>query len=249
MKRHLEISLIKNHPRLYSSYINKGKGPQYRSIGLGDGWFDILWELSNKLEKMIEQHIKKYGGLDKCSHCSCSEDSHIKEMNECVSVYLSCYHFGPHGINSYPVFQKKHFYDMFSSWRRFKAVYKGTLKPYLRGKYRSWSSKLLYPLNRLMSYMYDKWSFGFYEQCHCVGFIPTHPRATTIKSKVGELRLYMATATDEIFDLIDEYTIKSRHICEYCGKPGVSQVINNWLSTLCEECADNERKRKRDSTV
>jgi len=58
--------------------------------------------------------------------------------------------------------------------------------------------------------------------------------AVQVKQKYGSLRFYMSHATDEIFDIIEEYEKKSTTICEDCGKPG---YLNNkgWISTLCEE--------------
>lgn len=58
-----------------------------------------------------------------------------------------------------------------------------------------------------------------------------------IKEKFGELRVYPYFGTDEIFDLIDEYTEKSVHTCEICGKSGETRMINGWLKTLCDEHA------------
>ena len=59
-------------------------------------------------------------------------------------------------------------------------------------------------------------------------------QASQIKEKYGELRVYMMSATDEVFDLIDEYTEKSLSVCEMCGKPG-KLYSDGWMKTRCEE--------------
>jgi hypothetical protein len=57
-----------------------------------------------------------------------------------------------------------------------------------------------------------------------------------VKEKWGSLRVYVSTANDEIFDLIDEYEEKSSKICENCGKPGIIKEINGWWTCTCAEC-------------
>ena len=63
-------------------------------------------------------------------------------------------------------------------------------------------------------------------------------QASQIKEKYGELRVYMMSATDEVLDLIDEYTEKSLRTCEVCGKPG-ELYDDGWLKTRCEEHKDD----------
>ena len=57
-----------------------------------------------------------------------------------------------------------------------------------------------------------------------------------VKEKFGELRVYTNYDTDEIFNLIEEYTRKSKHICEWCGKKGKLRNDNGWYTTLCNKC-------------
>jgi hypothetical protein len=58
-----------------------------------------------------------------------------------------------------------------------------------------------------------------------------------VKEKYGELRVYIMPDYDALDDLIDEYTKKSIHICEVCGKPGTLQDIGgHWYKTICQEC-------------
>ena len=61
-----------------------------------------------------------------------------------------------------------------------------------------------------------------------------HCYASQVKEKYGTLRFYMASETDEISNLIEEYENKSMHICEKCGAPG-KWYDNGWCHTHCEE--------------
>lgn len=55
-----------------------------------------------------------------------------------------------------------------------------------------------------------------------------------VKEKFGGLRFYVGHATDDIFDLIDEYEDKSYYVCEVCGEEGELRK-GGWLRTLCHE--------------
>jgi hypothetical protein len=59
---------------------------------------------------------------------------------------------------------------------------------------------------------------------------------TQIKEKYASLSFYVGSATEEVFDIINEYEHLSIRICESCGKNG--RVINHfgWYKTLCESC-------------
>ena len=57
-----------------------------------------------------------------------------------------------------------------------------------------------------------------------------------VKEKYGELKVYTNAYWEVIEDLIDKYTRKSKHICEWCGKKGKLHNDNGWLTTLCNKC-------------
>jgi len=57
-----------------------------------------------------------------------------------------------------------------------------------------------------------------------------------VKEKYGELRIYINAYWEVIEDLINEYTRKSKHICEWCGEKGKLHNDNGWLTTLCNKC-------------
>jgi hypothetical protein len=56
---------------------------------------------------------------------------------------------------------------------------------------------------------------------------------TQIKEKWGLLRIYVNSAPDEIYKLLNSYEIKSGTICEVCGEPGIRRK-GGWISTLCD---------------
>ena len=57
-----------------------------------------------------------------------------------------------------------------------------------------------------------------------------------VKEKYAELRVYTNAYWETIENLIDEYTKKSKHICEWCGKKGKIRNDNGWYTTLCNKC-------------
>jgi predicted nucleic acid-binding Zn ribbon protein len=62
--------------------------------------------------------------------------------------------------------------------------------------------------------------------------------AVQVKEKFGGLRFYTGPATNEVFDLIQEYGRKSLKICENCGTDRkVKQVGTRWIYTRCPDCA------------
>lgn len=62
-----------------------------------------------------------------------------------------------------------------------------------------------------------------------------YPKASQVKEKFGELRYYMDCATDEMYDLINEYEDKSGKVCEVCGNPGDIDFTEKWYSARCPE--------------
>ena len=70
-----------------------------------------------------------------------------------------------------------------------------------------------------------------------------------IKEKFGGLRFYVDSATDKIYNMIDEAEKKSYTICEVCGKSGKEYHIKGWTMTLCKKCALKELNEWKDSIV
>jgi len=67
---------------------------------------------------------------------------------------------------------------------------------------------------------------------------------TQVKEKFGELRVYVNSGTDEVYDIINEYENKSEKICETCGSPGKIHG-GGWLRAVCDTCAQKFEDGKR----
>lgn len=72
---------------------------------------------------------------------------------------------------------------------------------------------------------------------------------TQVKSKFGELRVYIQNENEELQRLIQEACDKSRHICEYCGRHAEQTTINGWIYTLCPDCMNSHKKRDRKESL
>lgn len=66
---------------------------------------------------------------------------------------------------------------------------------------------------------------------------PEHPvEFFQIKEKYGELRVYVGSASEGVFDIIEEAESKSTSICEQCGRTGVIRDGRyGWIATLCKD--------------
>lgn len=83
--------------------------------------------------------------------------------------------------------------------------------------------KLVYELSSKIEEIIECQGRAGYDHCY----------ASQVKEKYGTLRFYMATETDEISKLIEEYENISAHTCEICGEPG-KLYDNGWCHTYCE---------------
>lgn len=66
-----------------------------------------------------------------------------------------------------------------------------------------------------------------------------------IKEKYGELRMYADFDFDfdfpdeawkEINNIIDDYSVVSRNVCIYCGRPDSGITKDRWIEPICESC-------------
>ena len=86
---------------------------------------------------------------------------------------------------------------------------------------------LIYDLCNKIQKVLDKESSEFVE-----GFYPIQ-----IKEKYAELRFYITYGNDEIFTLIENAVLKSKSICENCGKAGsIRGQLPGWIYTRCDRC-------------
>jgi hypothetical protein len=61
------------------------------------------------------------------------------------------------------------------------------------------------------------------------------PTVFQVKEKFGGLRFYVDSATDKVFNLIDDAEELSFVTCEDCGEPGHPRG-GGWIKTLCDTC-------------
>lgn len=62
-----------------------------------------------------------------------------------------------------------------------------------------------------------------------------------VKEKFGELRIYIDSGTDTMYDILDEAERKSLEICEVCGEAGELRTDRSWFKTLCEKHNKEEK--------
>ena len=60
----------------------------------GDGWFDIIWDLSSKLEPLIQDFIDEYPNAP-CGGCGCKKEKHYgcktPKPGKCLSIKVDPY--------------------------------------------------------------------------------------------------------------------------------------------------------------
>ena len=66
-----------------------------------------------------------------------------------------------------------------------------------------------------------------------------------VKEKYGGLRFYIGSATDEVFERIDQAETDSESICQFCGDVAELRDFNGWYITLCDKCFVKESKRRK----
>jgi hypothetical protein len=75
--------------------------------------------------------------------------------------------------------------------------------------------------------------------------LPVEVYIMQIKEKWGGLRFYVASATPEVYDVIDAVERESYRTCEVCGKPGKLREDLGWILTLCKEHYNETRLRNQ----
>ena len=68
--------------------------------------------------------------------------------------------------------------------------------------------------------------------------------ASQVKEKLGTLRFYMSTETDEMEEAIREAEDLTEKTCEWCSKEGELRNENYWYITLCDDCLQARRKER-----
>jgi len=91
MNKELDLKLVKAFPLLYQDR-NSSMMSTAMCWGFpGDGWFDIIWNLSSKLEPLIQEFLDNSPNLE-CSNCGCKRDRHYacktKTPGKCSTIYI-----------------------------------------------------------------------------------------------------------------------------------------------------------------
>ena len=79
------------------------------------------------------------------------------------------------------------------------------------------------------------------EKCIALGW---NKQTCQIKEKFGGLRFYINSASDEVFEAINEAEDKSYKVCEVTGGPGELRRDIGWYRTLSDEIYEQEKNKK-----
>lgn len=228
MDKELTEKLWNDFPLLYS-----GKDQTIRTslipfgFECGPGWYKIIYELSEKLEKLIKQYLdgdnKKY-----CFNCYCEFEKHKllhSGKKHCTSIFhMPIYYAKVYSACVKPDFKKElKYYGLLNG-----------LKKYLKSCIKYNTFKFKHKINHLFHALIK---FGIYKKqlCSCEDFVPYYPMASQVKEKFGRLHFYMTFATEEMWNLIEEAEELSTHVCEFCGDSGETRDTS-WIRTLCDDC-------------
>jgi len=224
--------LIKAFPLLYADCISSPSSQRsfmHFGFSCGDGWFDLLWDLSAKLEPLIQNHIDSHPNV---CECQCQRIQHELD-GPCTTKLQIPYSIRSERVRSHIVPERKTSRSTFMF-----------LKAQL--KYRWWCFKntVQQRINQSLEILK---SIGLYKTitCPCNQFIQHHPRAVQVKEKFGGLRFYMNFGNKKIYETIRQAEYLSHTICEECGAPGEMDTSQFWLRTLCPACIELRKNAKR----
>jgi len=91
MKEELDKKLVKAFPLLYGD-----RNAPMQSTAMcwgfpGDGWFDIIWDLSSKLEPLIQKFIDDNPNMP-CGGCVCAKERHYgwksRNPGKCLAIHV-----------------------------------------------------------------------------------------------------------------------------------------------------------------
>ena len=91
MKEELDKKLVRTFPLLYGDrHTSMQATAMCWGFEFSDGWFDIVWELSSKLEPLIQSFIDDNPNAP-CDMCSCDKSRHhgMKHTpGKCLSIHI-----------------------------------------------------------------------------------------------------------------------------------------------------------------
>ena len=225
MKKELDQYLVKTFPLLYS---DRFTSMQQTAMCWGfpsEGWYDLIFDLSSKLEPLIQQLIDENPDYP-CRFCGAklSEHNTSGEHKWTLKIPLRINHSFACALPD----RKNH--------KRFK---------YYKVLLHYWKWLFFEKINRFLFGLNNRFNIGYNKTFKCNGYQSDHPRASQVKEKFGSLRFYMSSATNEMWDLIKEAESKSATICEECGSLG-EERDDGWIRTLCDKCHQNRIKQQEE---
>lgn len=230
MNKELQDKLFKEFPLLYGDR-NKPMTHTAMCWGLScdDGWYDLIRDLSSKLEPLIEK-IRDQNRTSKCFNCSCPHSIHVRtaatNTKPCLAIHRLPFRVKGPWTYEVPDWKK--------SYKNYGLI-KGT-KRYLKNDWKKTKYRATRRINKILGSLFAYTGFGYNKPCHCKDYEIDYPRASQVKEKYGTLSFYMTHGTDEIFDLIGDAERKSAKVCEDCGKKGKLRTDRSWIKTLCSKC-------------
>jgi hypothetical protein len=231
MKKELDEALVKDFPLLYCErYWDMSRTCMIWGFP-GSGWEPIIRELSSKLESLIKEQKKTL------SECQCGCDISRHEWGEyCTTIFRVPYRVG-RVFYVGPIWNK---WSQCKTWKAKRTYLTTRLDVHILWRLRRWIN------NYILTPLFNTGLLVKKVPCNCDGFHLHHARAKQVKEKYGELRFYLGgRVTKEMYDLVDEASIKSQTTCEWCGKPGRlrgEETGRNWILTLCDHCNTLERR-------
>lgn len=239
-----DLELVRNFPLLYR---DRRSSPKRSLMCFGfacdDGWYDLIWDLSSKLEELIIEWTSQNQ-----ANCTCGEPAwlHVDGTGRCTQEYDI-----PHKIkiveNVGPMWRKsrKNKIDHLSRVGSKKFLTAGAQYYWWRFRHR-----VQYRINRFLSdTVAERW--GIWKETvpsKCEKFQLDYPCAMQVEEKFGGLRFYITHGTDEMYELISKAEEKSCTICERCGSNEGTTSGNRgyWIQCLCSDCREeNDRFLKQ----
>lgn len=221
LTREQDERLTRECPRLYR---DRQRSIHESCMGWGfDGvpsaWWQILYELSCKLELLIQEWIIEHPEFTECI-CGQSAKTHEDGIGRCLETYrvpikwATLNKWGYYSIPIEIVESRKLKNRLFVWWKRSKHKIK------CRG------TSLLY-------WLCEKNLIYKTVDSNCTKFRLNHPAAAQIKEKFASLTVYMTHSTIDMRHLIEEARSRSLKICAECGEPG-SLRRDGWWIVLCD---------------
>lgn len=213
MKQELQKELFRRFPYLYADRTK----PMTQTcmcwgIDCGDGWYKLIYDLSEKLDKLIAQFIKDHPNTP-CNICGCEKKDHCACLSGSPGKCLT--------IKKVPKYQIKYWVGIGNNV--FQKVYRKCFRYIVRAT------------NKILATFFYK-----LHSCWCEKYDAIYPRASQVKEKFGGLRFYMTSHTEGMDELIREAEALSEKTCEECGGPGKLNSTG-WIRCLCRECRQKRR--------